>query len=198
MTAPGNSAVLLILMAVVTVCVGYVAGRWHQWRRAAVDRDEAYQEGYDAGAESTFSMAARIAGPGRKKAAVRASAAVRAAAPGATSSSAVDPAPDQPFFAPRPVGASADPPSAGSPSPTSSPAGSSSSSPGAPASAAGPPVPGKATSSGRHFVPDELVRAATYRLAPDRVARAKVRGAIPPVTSETEAARPPVPKPRGS
>lgn len=29
-------------------------------------------------------------------------------------------------------------------------------------------------SSGRHLVPDELVQAATYRLPPDRVARAKV------------------------
>ena len=28
---------------------------------------------------------------------------------------------------------------------------------------------------GRHLVPDELVRAPTYRLTPDRVARAKVR-----------------------
>jgi hypothetical protein len=32
-----------------------------------------------------------------------------------------------------------------------------------------------ASSSGRHTVPDELVQAATYRLPPDRVFRAKVR-----------------------
>jgi hypothetical protein len=45
-------------------------------------------------------------------------------------------------------------------------------------------------SAGRHTVPDELVRAATYKLAPDRVARAKV---LPP----SDPADPPVPRPRG-
>ncbi|MFI1992196.1 hypothetical protein [Actinoplanes sp. NPDC020271] len=43
---------------------------------------------------------------------------------------------------------------------------------------------------GRHTVPDELVQAATYKLAADRVARAKVR---PP----EDPADPPVPRPRG-
>ncbi|MEV0897533.1 hypothetical protein [Actinoplanes sp. NPDC049802] len=38
--------------------------------------------------------------------------------------------------------------------------------------------------AGRHTVPEELVRAATYELPPDRVARAKVTGN-------------PVPRPRG-
>ena len=53
----------------------------------------------------------------------------------------------------------------------------------------------RTASPGRHTVPDELVRAATYRLTPDRVARAKVRGETPPsdVTSRTS-----VPKPRSS
>ncbi|BCY14082.1 hypothetical protein [Actinoplanes sp. L3-i22] len=45
-------------------------------------------------------------------------------------------------------------------------------------------------SAGRHTVPDELVRAATYKLAADRVARAKVR-------APEEPSDPPVPRPRG-
>jgi hypothetical protein len=47
--------------------------------------------------------------------------------------------------------------------------------------------------SGRHTVPDELVRAPTYRLTPDRVARAKVRETPPDEPSHT-----PVPRPRAS
>jgi hypothetical protein len=54
------------------------------------------------------------------------------------------------------------------------------------------------SSSGRHLVPDELVRAATYRLPPDRVARAKVRGAVPPDDPAGTLERPSVPKPRSS
>jgi hypothetical protein len=57
----------------------------------------------------------------------------------------------------------------------------------------------ESTSTGRHTVPDELVRSATYRLPPDRVFRAKVpeptdRPALPeePTTAIW------VPKPRQS
>jgi hypothetical protein len=50
---------------------------------------------------------------------------------------------------------------------------------------------------GRHLVPDELVRAATYRLAPDRVARAKVPGAQSTAGAEGDPTVPTaVPKPR--
>jgi len=50
---------------------------------------------------------------------------------------------------------------------------------------------------GRHLVPDELVRAATYRLPPDRVARAKVPGAQPtPGADGDQTAPTAVPKPR--
>ena len=49
---------------------------------------------------------------------------------------------------------------------------------------------------GRHLVPDELVRAATYRLTPDRVARAKVHGAA--TRPDDPDPRPPVPRPRSS
>jgi hypothetical protein len=52
------------------------------------------------------------------------------------------------------------------------------------------------TGGGRHYVPDELVQAATYRLPPDRVARAKVRGASTPseLASDPTWRLPPVPK----
>ena len=45
----------------------------------------------------------------------------------------------------------------------------------------------------------ELVRAATYRLPPDRVARAKVHGAaLPPDDGDDAPPRPTVPRPRSS
>jgi hypothetical protein len=48
-------------------------------------------------------------------------------------------------------------------------------------------------------VPDELVRAPTYRLTPDRVARAKVREAVPDDDEAEETTRlPSVPRPRAS
>ncbi|WP_203821514.1 hypothetical protein [Paractinoplanes ferrugineus] len=50
-------------------------------------------------------------------------------------------------------------------------------------------------STGRHTVPDELVQAATYRLPPDRVFRARVPGSLPPLP-EDSTTRLPVPKPR--
>jgi hypothetical protein len=66
------------------------------------------------------------------------------------------------------------------------------------------------TRAGRHTVPDELVQAPTYRLSPDRVARAKVRSHVPgnepsPASGgesrqapAAESPPPPVPKPRSS
>jgi hypothetical protein len=53
-----------------------------------------------------------------------------------------------------------------------------------------------AASSGRHTVPDELVKAATYRLPPDRVFRAKVRDATTPSADDPTTKL--VPKPRQS
>ena len=140
MTAPGNDALLITLLAGCTACAGYAAGRLHQWYRTGVDRDEAYREGYDTATRSVFSLAARLIGPRR---AARGTATVPASRR-PTDSAVVD----------------------------------------------------SAVVEGRHYVPDELVRAPTYRLAPDRVARAKVRGAVPP---DTEAQEPPsVPRPRSS
>jgi hypothetical protein len=52
---------------------------------------------------------------------------------------------------------------------------------------------------GRHLVPDELVQAPTYRLTPDRVARAKVREATPEDDGSQETTRlTSVPRPRNS
>lgn len=48
-------------------------------------------------------------------------------------------------------------------------------------------------STGRHTVPDELVRSTTYRLPPDRIFRAKVRGTTPLPDEPTTRL---VPKPR--
>ncbi|MFI6074419.1 hypothetical protein ACIA5C_22950 [Actinoplanes sp. NPDC051343] len=53
-----------------------------------------------------------------------------------------------------------------------------------------------AASSGRHTVPDELVKAATYRLPPDRVFRAKVRDTTTPSADDPTTKL--VPKPRQS
>nr|WP_221383088.1 hypothetical protein [Actinoplanes polyasparticus] len=55
---------------------------------------------------------------------------------------------------------------------------------------ADPPPP----SGGKHTVPDELVQAATYRLPPDRIFRAKVPNSTPlPEQTTTHLS---VPKPR--
>jgi hypothetical protein len=48
---------------------------------------------------------------------------------------------------------------------------------------------------GRHTLPDELVNAKTYRLTPDRIARAKVP---PPNSAGDRAMRVALPKPRAS
>jgi hypothetical protein len=151
MTAPGNSTVLLTLLAAFIACTGYAGGRLHQWYRMGRDRDEAYRDGYDTATRSVFSLAARVISPRRgERAAIRASAAVVlpasavVTAPMPSSGSSIraaallEPVVTQPMS----------------------------------------PVPGEPP--GRHTVPDELVQADTYRLPPDRVARAKVRGAMPP------------------
>ncbi|WP_305782505.1 hypothetical protein [Symbioplanes lichenis] len=78
MTAPGDDALLMTLLAAFLATSGYVAGRLHQWHRTAVDRDEAYRDGYDEATRSTFSLAARLIGPRRPASA----AAVAAVPPG--------------------------------------------------------------------------------------------------------------------
>jgi hypothetical protein len=153
MTAPGDSSLLLILLAAFIGCTGYAGGRLHQWYRMGRDRDEAYRDGYDTATRSVFSLAARVISPRRaERAAIRASAAVVL-----------------PISAPMPatirVGAVLDPTVT------------------QPMSPAPDGRPAAVEPSGRHTVPDELVQANTYRLPPDRVARAKVPGAMPPAGS---------------
>src|SRR4051812_45289649 len=190
MTAPGNPAVLLTMLTVLTACTGYAAGRLHQWYRTGADRDEAYRDGYDTATRSTFSLAARIVGPRRERAAGRASAAGRPSSPRAAAPGPASGGPSlSPFFAPTLV-----PPSSGAAPRTP-----------APPPRMGPdhvlPLPstsGKGGPPGRHLVPDALVQAATYRLAQDRVARARVHGAVPPADPGAETNSRPVPKPRSS
>ncbi|GIF18035.1 hypothetical protein BJ973_008999 [Actinoplanes tereljensis] len=79
MTAPGNSSLLLILLAVFVACCGYAAGRLHQRHQTEDDREEAYRDGYETATRSVFSMAARMIAPRR---ATRASARVAAVVDG--------------------------------------------------------------------------------------------------------------------
>lgn len=193
MTAPGNDALLITALAAFTACLGYAAGRLHQWYRTVLDRDEAYRDGYDTATRSVFSLAARLIGPRR---AVRGTAVVTSAGGEVRSdpSAAVPPSvsstvPPSASAAVSPSTSSAvPPPSAAAVPPSGSPAASPS---------ASATVPPSADVGGRHLVPDELVKAPTYRLTPDRVARAKVRQSIPEDDESPETSRlPSVPRPR--
>jgi len=202
MTAPGNAPLLITILAMFVACAGYAAGRLHQWYRTGLDRDEAYRDGYDTATRSTFSLAARIIGPRRDRAAIRASASVHAAsvqAARAGSAGAVPPS-AQPA-----AGAARRP--AGAPAPVSSLFDSAAKATGSSVTSSGEAAPDDETATpkrhrkGRHFVPDELVRAVTHRLAPDRLARAKVRQVEPtpdPAADEDASPRRAVPKPRAS
>jgi hypothetical protein len=263
MTAPLLSSIVAVLFA----CLGYAAGRAHQWRRGGWDRAQAYQDGYDEATRSTLSMAARIAAPvaqpqppnpapGGFPVPSAAAAAVPFAAQSATGAAPSSLAPSAAgvagsFSSPAgplpaataegavrtsPPGGPEDAfPAAGNPTggpsvadrsaqPELSPRhanvadGGRTSEPALDARASGAffepvmeadagaadefPVP-RLGRRGRHYVPDELVRAATYRLSPDRVARAKVQGALPlPAADDGDDLDPelrnPVPKPRSS
>ncbi|GIF10037.1 hypothetical protein Ate01nite_00690 [Actinoplanes teichomyceticus] len=104
MTAPGNSAILLLLLTGFVGCAGYALGRLHERRQGGAEREEAYLHGYDHAARSVFSLAVRAAVP-RRRGAVRASAVVgdrgRRSRPGGP------PAADAPS-APVPAGRSPD------------------------------------------------------------------------------------------
>jgi hypothetical protein len=79
MTAPGDSVLIFLLLALLVACSGYAAGRLHQRWQTALDREEAYRDGYETGTRSVFSTAVRMLGPRRP---VRASAPVQKAGPG--------------------------------------------------------------------------------------------------------------------
>ena len=211
MTAPGNSTLLISLLIAFLACAGYAGGRLHQWYRAGHDRDEAYRDGYDTATRSVFSMAARIIVPKRS-----------GSSPPSTPDSADGTAPAIPttsrrfrtgsfpfsrsaanagFPAPEPF--KVPPPPAAAPhaasTKRSSPSRTAGSAHSSAAASAATPAAASDSAEGRHLVPDELVRAATFRLAPDRVARAKVRGAEqPPDPSTDSPSKSSVPKPRAS
>jgi hypothetical protein len=183
MTATGD-VLLIALLAAFTACAGYVAGRLHQWYLVGVDRDEAYQDGFDTGTRSVFSTAARMIAARRP---VRGSAPV-VPQPDAPADAPVVPEPDVPVdvaVVPHrdvPVDVAVV------------------SHPDVPADVAVVPSRG-----GRHQVPDELVQAATYRLPADRVARAKVPGApasegkaLDADGQDTTRLPPAIPRPRSS
>ncbi|MEV4702344.1 hypothetical protein [Actinoplanes sp. NPDC049316] len=219
MTAPANDALLITLLAVFTACAGYAAGRLHQWYRTGLDRDEAYRDGYDTATRSVFSMAARLIGPRR---AVRGTAVVTSATitPAVITTAGVTAGADRTSLSAAGDRTSPVPLSAGdrtSPS-VPLPAGDRASSSSSLSASEGPDrsspavvlsggvitsaddaSPGEG-SGGRHLVPDELVSAPTYRLPPDRVARAKVRQAPAAGDEEQETTTrlPSVPRPRSS
>ncbi|WP_433826526.1 hypothetical protein ACQP2E_31185 [Actinoplanes sp. CA-015351] len=182
MTAPGDLAILFVLLAVFVACCGYAAGRLHQRRQQGADRAEAYRDGYATGTSSVFSMAARAAGRRRERASARAAVPV-------PEKKAPDPVPKkkpeaESFPAPKPQL----PP--GLPEPAAPGGVTYSTLPDPQWSAPAEPVPPQRVArEGKHTVPEELVRAATYRLPPDRVARAKV-------AQPNDG--PQVPKPRGA
>jgi len=174
MNASSDSPLLLILLSALFASAGYAGGRIHQWYRMGWERDEAYRDGYDTATRSVFSLAARVISPRR---------ADRPPASGNLPATTAGSARNAP-----PAFLSAAASSGRISSATRSSA------------TERDCEPGFAESSGRHTVPDELVRAPTYRLAADRVARAKVRGQGAPVASPTADGppHPAVPKPRGS
>jgi hypothetical protein len=75
MSVPGNSILIIALLAIFVACSGYAAGRIQQRRRTGRDREAAYRDGYETASRSVFSLAARVIGP--RRSGVRASAAVK-------------------------------------------------------------------------------------------------------------------------
>lgn len=121
MSAPGNSILIIALIALFVACCGYAAGRIHQRRQTGEDRKAAYQDGYEKGSHSVFSLAARVIVPRRP---------VRAAAPVKPESEARDettllpqlsgssaPAPVTALRSSLPLAAQSSSPATGRPSP---------------------------------------------------------------------------------
>ena len=88
MTAPGNTVLIILLLAVFLACTGYAAGRLHQRRQTGHDREEAYRDGYETATRSVFSLAARVIGP--RRSAARGSATVKPANGGAATALPAD------------------------------------------------------------------------------------------------------------
>jgi hypothetical protein len=267
MNAPGNTILIIALLAAFVACCGYAAGRVHQRRQAGDDREAAYRDGYEKGSRNVFRLAARVIVPGRP---VRAAVPVKpesaageettllppVSSPRKPAPSPKKPVPSAKNSAPSPMGKDEEAPAEemtelGFPLPPPPPEGTVPEPPAvggvrfqrfpdprtggettvlpdlrdlaaarpekADRTADSVPEPRRApghrapegeeehtvdssaelsSAGGRHTVPEELVKAATYRLPPDRVFRAKVPGAT--TTPPDEATTKLVPKPRQS
>src|SRR5438552_1888915 len=123
MTAPGNSALVIGLMAAFVACAAYAIGRLHQRRQTDRDREDAYREGYDNAARRTFSLAAHLVARRRaaRPAADPAVGGLRTAEPEPSATvprPAASPFPESPPSAASPLSAS---PLPAAPSPPGSP-----------------------------------------------------------------------------
>jgi hypothetical protein len=56
MTVPGNDLLLVLLTLSVFLSSAYAVGRIHQWERCSLERDEAYQVGYDKASRAIVGM----------------------------------------------------------------------------------------------------------------------------------------------
>ncbi|GID71631.1 hypothetical protein Ade02nite_02720 [Paractinoplanes deccanensis] len=114
MTAPGDSVLLLALLAVFFACCGYAAGRAHQKRLTAHERAAAYRSGYETASERVFSLAARTVAAGRPaRGSASAHAGTAPSSPGTPSSRAArGPASAHAGTAPSSPGTPSSPPAA--------------------------------------------------------------------------------------
>ena len=88
MTAPGDSVLIFILLALFVACSAYAAGRLHQRYQTARDREEAYRDGYETASSRVFSLAARTLVPKRAARGVAAEPAAAARTGGSTEAGA--------------------------------------------------------------------------------------------------------------
>lgn len=58
MGAYGQVEPALVLFLFTIMC--YLAGRFHQWARSTMERDQAFREGYDTATRSLFALASRV------------------------------------------------------------------------------------------------------------------------------------------
>ncbi|WP_127501747.1 hypothetical protein [Actinoplanes solisilvae] len=65
MTAPGDSVLIFILLALFVASAAYTIGRLHQRHRFHQDREEAYRDGYETASDRVFSLAVRAVTPRR-------------------------------------------------------------------------------------------------------------------------------------
>ena len=67
MTVPGNDLLLILLTLSVFLSSAYAVGRIHQWQKCGIERDEAYQVGYEKASRAIVGMmAGRHLGPRRE------------------------------------------------------------------------------------------------------------------------------------